>query len=217
MVASTLSLVRTVGDVSVEAGRGAGQLGWYRFAARFVAGKSVLDAGCGLGKGLDILRQSAVSARGQDLDPRLDRDDIHIGPLDEIPSKSVDVVVSMDVVEHVEDDGAFVRNLGRIAREHVFVTTPNWSITRCTWPYHLREYTPREFEILLCQIGKVSLYKGNGGGTLVHPVSHPAAYHAMNSLRQFPLTAFPTRCFSRLFLPEALRLHSHNAALVTVN
>jgi SAM-dependent methyltransferase len=217
MVASTLPLVRTVGDVSVEAGRGAGQLAWYRFASRFAAGKSVLDAGCGLGQGTEILRQSARSAKGQDLDPRLQRDGIHIGPLEDVPSKSVDMIVSIDVVEHVEDDVSFIRNLGRIARELVFVTTPNWSITRCAWPYHLREYTPREFETLLGQIGKVTLYKGNGAGTLVYPVTHPSAYHALNGLRQFAPTDFAARCFSRLLLPPSMRLHSHNAALVRVD
>ena len=216
MVASALSSVRTVGDISVDAGRGPGQLAWYRFASRFAAGKTVLDAGCGLGLGTDILRKSALRAAGQDLDPRLARDGIHIGPLEDLPSKSVDVVVSIDVIEHVPDDREFVHQLGRIAREMVFVTTPNWTITRCTWPYHLREYTPSELEHLLGQIGDVQLYKGNGAGTLVHPVRYPGAYHALNRLRQFPLTAFSTRCFSRFMLPEAARLHSHNAALITI-
>jgi SAM-dependent methyltransferase len=216
MVASALCSVRSVGDVSVDAGRGPGQLAWYRFASRFIAGKTVLDAGCGLGMGLDILRKHALGAAGQDLDPRLARQDVTIGPLENIPSKSVDVVVSIDVIEHVPDDAGFVRQLGRIARQAVFVTTPNWTITRCTWPYHLREYTPLEFETLLRQIGKVQLYKGNGAGTLVHPVRYRRAYHALNRLRQFPLTAFSTRCFSRFLLPEPARLHSHNAALITV-
>ena len=216
MVSSALASVRIVGDESVEAGRGPGQLAWYRFAAQFVDGKKVLDAGCGLGMGLDILRQRASEAMGQDLDPRLGRGDIIVGSLDEIPTKSFDVVVSMDVVEHVEDDIGFVRNLGRIAREFVFLTTPNWAITRCTWPYHLREYTPREFEDLLSPIGKVKLFKGNGPGTQIYPVNYPEAYHAMNRFRTFPPTDFVTRCFSRLALPVASRLHSHNAALVRI-
>ena len=49
-------LARECGDEDVTAGRGPGQLPWYEFALRFVKGKSVLDAGCGLGKGMDILR-----------------------------------------------------------------------------------------------------------------------------------------------------------------
>lgn len=216
MVSSTLTSVRTVGDASVEAGRGPGQLGWYRFAAQFAAGKTVLDAGCGLGLGLNILRRAAIRAEGQDLDPRLAREDIHIGDLQSIPSKSFDMVVSIDVVEHVEDDCGFVHQLGRIARQAVLVTTPNWTVTRCTWPYHLREYTPREFETLLSPIGTVRLFKGNGAGTSVFPVIHRAAYFGLNDARQFGVTAFAARCFSRFLLPPAARLHSHNAALVEV-
>jgi SAM-dependent methyltransferase len=216
MVATRLAELRQIGDGGVEDGRGPGQLAWYRFASRFVAGKTVLDAGCGLGAGLDILARRAKAATGQDLDQRLTRPDVFIGPLSEIPSKSVDIVTSIDVVEHVEDDAGFVRELARIAREMVFLTTPNWTITRCTWPYHLREYTPLELVNLLQPAGAVRLFKGNGPGTIVHTVRHPTAYHAFNQLRIFPPTALAARCLSRI-LPGPARLHSHNAALVRVH
>ena len=217
MVASNFANVRRVGDVSADAGRGPGQLAWYRFASQFCVGKSVLDAGCGLGMGLDILKAVARDAKGQDLDDRLKRDDIIIGGLENIPSKSFDVVVTIDVVEHVEDDTGFIRQLGRIARESVFVTTPNWSVTRCTWPYHLREYTAQEFFRLLSPIGRVNLFKGNGPGTIVHPVRNREAYMAINRLKNFPPTDYATRLFSRFCLPEPARLHSHNAALVEIS
>src|ERR1700690_3510624 len=148
---------RKVGDTSVEAGRGPGQLAWYEFAAQFCKGKTVLDVGCGLGRGIEVLRKTADSVRGQDLDERLASKEIMIMPLNEIPSKSFDVVTSIDVIEHVEEDAWFVAELFRIARESVFITTPNWSITRCTWPYHLREYTPKQLEELLAPHGIVSL------------------------------------------------------------
>jgi SAM-dependent methyltransferase len=216
LVASAAISIRQVGDESVEAGRGPGQLAWYRFATRFAAGKSVLDAGCGLGQGLDVLRGVAGDARGQDLDPRLASDSIHIGPLATLPSKSFDLVVSIDVVEHVEDDAEFVGQLARIARQAIFITTPNWTITRCKWPYHLREYTPREFHALLSPLGKVNLFKGNGPGTAIFPVRFPAAYFALNALRCSPPTALAARLFSRVALAPRARLHSHNAALVEV-
>jgi SAM-dependent methyltransferase len=213
MTDSTVRETRKVGDLSVEAGRGPGQLPWYEFASQFVQGKSVLDAGCGLGEGLKILQRAAREAIGQDLDPRLERADIMVKPLQEIPSKSYDVVTSIDVVEHVEQDKDFIAQLCRIARDAVFVTTPNWTITRCQWPYHLREYTPKQLETLLEPYGSVQLFKGNSSGSVVFSVHHPAGYHLGNSLRAAPLTSFVTRCVNRL-LPSNSRIHGHNAALV---
>ena len=47
---------KTCGDHSVEAGRGtSGQIGWYVLASKFCKNQSVVDVGCGLGKGLEIL------------------------------------------------------------------------------------------------------------------------------------------------------------------
>ncbi len=45
-VAPGTTAVRMVGDTSVDAGRGPGQMGWYHFAADHLArGATVLDAG----------------------------------------------------------------------------------------------------------------------------------------------------------------------------
>jgi hypothetical protein len=66
--------------------------------------------------------------------------------------------------------------LKRIAREAIFITTPNWTISRCAWPFHLREYTPMELWQLLSPLGQVRLFKGNGPGTIIHPVNHVDAY-----------------------------------------
>lgn len=204
---------RQAGDASVEAGRVAGQMGWYKFATQFVRGKSVLDVGCGLGKGLKVLSGVAKKAVGLDIDSRLERRDVIITTVDKIPAKSFDTVVAIDVIEHVEDDECFARHLGRIARECVFVTTPNWTISRCQWPYHVREYTPKQLEQILSIVGKVQLYKGNSSGTVVEIVRHPQVYHMLNNLRHWSITAFVTRCVNH-FLPSSLRIHGHNAALV---
>jgi SAM-dependent methyltransferase len=207
--------VRQVGDVSVDAGRGPGQLGWYEYAAgTFCKGKVVLDVGCGLGKGLDILASSAKLARGQDLDPRLARSDVTIGGLNQIPGKSVDVVTCIDVIEHVDDDAGFVDELARIARETIIITTPNWTLSRCQWPYHLREYTPRQLRELLRKVGPVTLLKGEPSGYENWPVND-VFYDLLNDARTWPTTAFATRCISRM-LPPSLRLRAHLAAIVSL-
>ena len=216
MVKSTLAAVKRVGDEGVEAGRGPTQLGWYAFAAGFARGKTVLDAGCGLGQGLDILIREARLVRGQDLDSRLaNRPDVFIGPLEDIPDQSFDLVTAIDVIEHVEDDAGFVVQLARIARETLFLTTPNWTISRCVWPYHIREYTPREFEELLSSVGDVQLFKGDSRGNQVYPVRWTRPYHHMNDVRIFVPTDYAMRAVNRL-LPARSKLWGHNGALVTV-
>jgi 2-polyprenyl-3-methyl-5-hydroxy-6-metoxy-1,4-benzoquinol methylase len=138
---------------------------------------------------------------------------VRIGPINQVADKDYDVVVSIDVVEHVADPHEFVAHLARIARVGFFLTTPNWTASRCQWPYHLREFTPREFEQLLEPLGTVTLYKGTPNGCVVHPVRHPAAYHAFNALRTLWATAPAAGCVNRL-LPAPYKIHSHNAAWV---
>lgn len=209
------SSARTVGDSSVEAGRGPGQLPWYKFAADIIQGKRVLDVGCGLGLGLDILRRTNNEVLGQDLDPRLERPGIVITSLASVPSKSYDAVTCIDVIEHVKDDRAFAAELCRIARQLVFVTTPNWTITRCQWPYHIREYTPRQLEVLFEPFGKVNLFKGNSSGSQVYPVHHASLYHVANDLRSGRATSFAVRCINKM-MPLGWRIHGHNALLIDI-
>lgn len=204
---------RQVGDTSVDAGRGPGQLGWYRYAASLVANRSVLDVGCGLGKGLDILRTYAREARGQDLDPRLARPDVVIGPVADIIDKSVDFVVSIDVIEHIEDDSMFLRELSRIAREGIFLTTPLLVRGRDIWPYHVREYKFTEFVDLTRRYGQCTYYKGNPEGTEIYPIRFEAGFRKLHDMINNPWTGLLTRAASKL-VPRSYRNHAHQAVLI---
>ena len=211
---SEVKEVKQCGDVDVRTGRLPDQIGWYQFVAHtFAPGKTLLDAGCGLGDGLAILEEKASMVRGQDLDPRLARPNVLIQPLEEFQAKSFDVVTSFDVVEHVEDPVGFLGQLARIAREGFFLSTPNWTASRCQWPYHIREYTPSEFFALLAPFGKVHLFKGTSFGDKVYPVKHLKSYFLLNRLRNWRLTAFGARCWGYL-LPPHRKIHNHNAAWV---
>lgn len=119
---------------------------WYRDAdpmsqvdpalVTFVAERSgprVLDLGCGLGGysralgergfdcvGLDVVEEYVETARG--IGVRAERYDGERVPLDD---GSVDTVVLLEVLEHLEHPEGLVREAARVSASNVLVTTPN--------------------------------------------------------------------------------------------
>jgi SAM-dependent methyltransferase len=176
----------------------------------------VLDVGCGSGEGLKILAGTARKAVGIDLDERLKRNDldIQIKDLREIPDKSFDAVVCIDVIEHVEDDEALVRQLIRVARKYVFVSTPNFAVNLNLWPYHVREYTPREFDRLFAQFGDIRFFGGSPSGDVVKEIKAKPVYYLINDLYCFRITIWMARIVKRLLL---LRVYSHQALTVKLH
>jgi SAM-dependent methyltransferase len=207
---------RQVGDVSVDAGRGPGQLGWYRFVANLVAGQSVIDVGCGLGEGLQMLRTRASQVSGQDLDPRLAGPGIIIGPVSAIPDSSYDFVSCVDVVEHVTEDKEFVRQLSRVARRGVVMTTPLWIRGRQVWPFHVREYTFAQFIDLCSPLGRCQYWKGTPSGDRIYPIPSVDRFLMTHRLLNSALTNVPTRAFQKL-LPESARNLAHQAVLIRLD
>jgi 2-polyprenyl-3-methyl-5-hydroxy-6-metoxy-1,4-benzoquinol methylase len=149
-----------------------------------VGGASVLDVGCEPGYGLDILARSARDVWGQDIDPRLAGPRIHIRTLESFSTNSFDVVVSVDVIEHVQDDLGFVTQLARIARQRVMMTTPNWTAGRCTWQFHVREYTPGHLRRLGERFGRCELWKGTPDGSEVYAIHLFASAHRRCGFRK---------------------------------
>jgi SAM-dependent methyltransferase len=205
--------LKECGDTSVAAGRAPTQLGWYAFASLFVRDKTVLDVGCGLAQGLEILHRSASFVKGQDLDPRLAAPNVIIRPLREFADRSFDVVTCIDVIEHVREPLEFLTNLRRIACSVIFLTTPNWTAGRCMWPYHLREYTPRELVDLLTPLGILRLYRGTPDGSSVHRVFARSAYFLLNDLMTWRATA-PWFKFAHKLLPPSCKIGSTLGALI---
>ncbi|MEP6995498.1 MAG: methyltransferase domain-containing protein [Acidobacteriota bacterium] len=60
-----------------------------------------------------------------------------------LPTDAFDVVVSVEVLEHVEDDAAFVREVHRVLKPSgiFLMTTPNGDFVPNTNPDHKRHYT----------------------------------------------------------------------------
>jgi SAM-dependent methyltransferase len=191
-------------------------MGWYDFAATLIEGKSVLDVGCGLGKGLELLKSKASCATGLDLDPRLAGADVVIGSVEDFADDSFDWCMAIDVVEHVDAPDAFLAQLCRVAREAFFVTTPNYVATRRRNPYHSQEWTPRAFSRICGTFGKITHYKGNSTGSEIYKIQSTSAYYALNELRVWWPTAFEARCLNKL-LPPRRKILNHQGILIELS
>jgi 2-polyprenyl-3-methyl-5-hydroxy-6-metoxy-1,4-benzoquinol methylase len=125
---------------------------WYHHCLSFCRGKSVLDVGAGTGYGIRILRPFTSSIEGIDL--IASGPDVREQSIDTISDRSWNIVLAVDVIEHVQDDTGFLNHLLRVAREGVFFSTPNYAYTQCKNEYHVREYSPQELKELIANTGK---------------------------------------------------------------
>lgn len=145
-------------------------LGRYQFASTFVEDKSVLDAACGVGYGAPLL--CAAGARkyiGIDINAEAirtassrfrssEKASFLVGEaceLDEIEDVSVEVAISFETIEHLNDPPRFLQNLRRaiVPGGTLIISTPNRTISnpgasldaRPVNPFHVREWNVPEF------------------------------------------------------------------------
>ncbi len=138
----------------------------YMFAAQLAAGRSVLDAGCGAGYGAAALAAAgAASVLGVDIaadavsyaHEHYNRPDLSflagdVAALD-LPAASFDLVVSFEVIEHLDDPARLVQTAARLLKpDGVFVvSTPNPATYPAGNPFHKHEMSLAEFEAVLRQ------------------------------------------------------------------
>jgi 2-polyprenyl-3-methyl-5-hydroxy-6-metoxy-1,4-benzoquinol methylase len=136
----------------------------YVFAAAFVNGKCVLDAGCGYGYGVDVLANRAKYVVGIDISSKAIRSarnrydtpntDFAIANCTNLPFKrgSFDVVVSFEVIEHLARQQAFLTEMKRVLKwdGRLTLSTPN-KYVEFPHPFHVHEFAPRELRSLLQQ------------------------------------------------------------------
>ncbi len=132
--------------------------GRYRWATAAVAGKEVLDAGCGVGYGAKILTEAgAARVIGLDIAAEAVQDAIIraggvgefvVGDLEQLPFMpcSFDVVVCFEVIEHVHRRELALDELRRVLRPEgvLIVSSPNRNVYLPGNPHHVHEYTPNE-------------------------------------------------------------------------
>ena len=133
----------------------------YVETAKQVSGQ-LLEIGCGFGRGVETLLPHIDSYTAIDKNKTL-IDQLnaahpehhflskHIPPLSGIADEQFDSVVTFQVIEHIEDDELFLKEIHRVLKPggKAFITTPNikWTLTRNPW--HVREYKAIELRQLL--------------------------------------------------------------------
>lgn len=158
----------------------------WRWASKFVVGKRVVDCACGAGEGSAMFaREGAAQVLAFDISK--DAVEITRRLCSELPTvtvrqanglnlplsdASIDVFVSLETIEHIEDDQGFLAEVARVlvpggtfvcSTPNRAVTMPGKTLMDRPWnPFHLREYNQQEFlSILSERFPKVRLYGQN--------------------------------------------------------
>jgi ubiquinone/menaquinone biosynthesis C-methylase UbiE len=136
----------------------------------------ILDVGFGLGYGLDILSIKSREVNGVDIDvkvlnyctntlvgknPRLKILKIFDGYNLPFPDNTFDLVTCFDVIEHVEDYYRLIKDMLRVSRKGVFLSTPNRrpeytnkdGSPKNYW--HLRGWNFEEFDQIIRKFGRI--------------------------------------------------------------
>ncbi|CAB4940151.1 unannotated protein [freshwater metagenome] len=135
----------------------------YRWAARVVDGRDVLDAGCGVGWGSLVLKEAgARSVTGLDFHEGAveaartrcgDAASFVVGNLEQLPfdDDSFDLITCFEAIEHVHGQDAALDELRRVLRPGgiVLMSSPNRGVYPAGNPFHVHEFQPAELEAQL--------------------------------------------------------------------
>ncbi len=141
----------------------------YGWAARFAAGKDVLEAGCGAGMGLSVLATRARSVTAGDVDeinleeartafasdPRIQLENFNA---EQTPFEtgSFDLVLLFEAIYYLPDPGQFFAEARRILRPGgrllLVTVNPEWRGFNPS-PFSHRYFTAREIEAALTSAG----------------------------------------------------------------
>ncbi|WP_041258496.1 class I SAM-dependent methyltransferase [Fibrella aestuarina] len=133
----------------------------YTQAAQLVSG-TVLEIGCGWGRGLELLTKAADQYTGIDKNadliaalskayPESTFIQANIPPLGTLADNTFDYIVTFQVIEHIENDDLFVRECYRVLKPggKLLLTTVNKTFSLTRNPWHVREYLADELEALI--------------------------------------------------------------------
>jgi SAM-dependent methyltransferase len=128
----------------------------YVVAKDYIRGQ-VLEVGCGEGRGIDTMLPLADSFTAVDkIEPVINNLQqrfptgkfmaMNIPPLSGLADNTYDSIVSFQVIEHIQNDGLFLKEIHRVLKPGgvALLTTPNRSMSLSRNPWHIREYLPQE-------------------------------------------------------------------------
>lgn len=151
----------------------------YVVAQDYVKG-DVLEVGCGEGRGIELLTRQARSFTAVDkIKPVVDTlqkkhpsariVSMNIPPLSGLADNAYDLVVSFQVIEHIQDDVLFLQEIHRVLKSGgtALLTTPNRKLSLTRNPWHIREYLPDELEQLARKFFNDTEMKGITGNQKV--------------------------------------------------
>lgn len=149
----------------------------YQFASSYVRGKSVLDAGCGMGYGACYLAELAQNVVGVDVAPEAieyckahyRRSNLRFLLMDcealDFPASSFEVICGFEVIEHLRHAGKFLDEIRRILKRGglALLSTPNRMFSpphaAPSNPYHVEEFDYKTFGVILAErFSRVRIY-----------------------------------------------------------
>jgi 2-polyprenyl-3-methyl-5-hydroxy-6-metoxy-1,4-benzoquinol methylase len=144
----------------------------------------VLEVGCGPGHSTECLSamHPNVLYEASDVDPTLVRYAQERNPSLRITQESAynlarndssfDVVICLEVLEHLDDPERALKEIFRVSKQSVLVSVPNEPIWRIlnmmrgkylrdlgNTPGHINHWSPEQFRVLLSRFGRVTVQK----------------------------------------------------------
>lgn len=149
----------------------------YLEAAKMVRG-NVLEIGTGSGYGVKyiapvVTKFVTIDKFVCDVDfktyPNVEFKQQTVPPFTNIADNSFDFVVTFQVIEHIQNDDLYVKEIARVLKPggKLIVTTPNRHMSLSRNPWHIREYKPNELTTLLKKHFKAIETKGVYGNETV--------------------------------------------------
>jgi 2-polyprenyl-3-methyl-5-hydroxy-6-metoxy-1,4-benzoquinol methylase len=122
----------------------------YQEALKHISG-TVLEIGSGEGYGIKMLAPESLQYVAVDKhNTPVDAENknvvfyqLSVPPLSVFADNTFDVVVSFQVIEHIQNDDLFVQEIKRVLKQDgmFIMTTPNRRMSLTRNPWHVREYT----------------------------------------------------------------------------